>query len=115
LTRSPTDCFHAATWIFVFVGTWLAIKAWKDGRLAPPWRTHIGLLLAGWGSFNLVEGVVDHHVLRVHHVRDDVPEPLPWDLGFSPSACCWWRWAFSSSTAAARSRLDVQRPPPSRT
>jgi uncharacterized membrane protein len=74
--------FHAATWIFVFVGTWLAIKAWKDGRLAPPWRTHIGLLLAGWGSFNLVEGVVDHHVLRVHHVRDDVPEPLPWDLGF---------------------------------
>jgi len=40
------------------------------------------LLLAGWGGFNVVEGVVDHHVLRVHHVRDDVASPLPWDIGF---------------------------------
>jgi uncharacterized membrane protein len=74
--------FHAATWMLVFTGTWLAIKAWQQGRLAPPWRLHVGLLLAGWGTFNLVEGVVDHHILRVHHVRDDVASPLPWDLGF---------------------------------
>jgi uncharacterized membrane protein len=32
--------------------------------------------------FNVVEGIVDHHILTVHHVRDDVEEPLPWDLGF---------------------------------
>jgi uncharacterized membrane protein len=74
--------FHAATWVFVFVGMWLAIRAWQEGRLAPPWSTHIGLLLAGWGAFNLVEGIVDHHLLRIHHVRDDVADPLPWDLGF---------------------------------
>ena len=30
----------------------------------------------------MVEGVVDHHLLQVHHVRDDVTSPLPWDLGF---------------------------------
>lgn len=35
----------------------------------------------GWGLGNLVEGIVDHHVLRVHHVRDDVTNPLAWDLG----------------------------------
>ena len=74
--------FHAVSWVVVFIGTWLAIKAWQEGRLAPPWRTHVGLLLTGWGAFNVVEGVVDHHLLRVHHVRDDVPSPLPWDLGF---------------------------------
>jgi uncharacterized membrane protein len=74
--------FHAATWALVFIGTWMAIKAWQRGRLAPPWRLHVGLLLAGWGTFNFVEGVVDHHILRVHHVRDDVASPLPWDLGF---------------------------------
>ena len=34
------------------------------------------------GAFNLVEGLVDHHLLRVHHVRDDVGSPLSWDLGF---------------------------------
>jgi uncharacterized membrane protein len=41
-----------------------------------------GWLLVGWGSFNLIEGVVDHEILRIHHVRDDVAHPLPWDLGF---------------------------------
>ena len=74
--------FHAATWVLVVAGTVLAIRAWQEGRLAPPWRVHLGLLLAGWGTFNVVEGIVDHHVLRVHHVRDDVATPLPWDLGF---------------------------------
>ncbi len=74
--------FHAATWVLVFIGMWLAIQAWRRGRMAPPWRTHIGLLLVGWGAFNVVEGVVDHHLLQVHHVRDDVASPLPWDLGF---------------------------------
>jgi uncharacterized membrane protein len=74
--------FHAATWVLVIVGSALTLRAWQAGRLAPPWRVHIGLLLAGWGAFNVVEGLVDHHLLRVHHVRDDVSSPLPWDLGF---------------------------------
>jgi uncharacterized membrane protein len=25
-------------------------------------------MLAGWGAFNLVEGVIDHHLLHLHHV-----------------------------------------------
>jgi uncharacterized membrane protein len=29
-----------------------------------------------------VEGLVDHLVLGVHHVRDDIGAPLGWDLGF---------------------------------
>ena len=52
------------------------------GSPRAPWRVHVGLLLVGWGGFNLVEGLVDHHLLRIHHVRDDVGSPLPWDLGF---------------------------------
>ena len=46
------------------------------------WRRFLGLLLAGWGIFNVVEGVVDHHVLSLHHVRDDVTDPRWWDAGF---------------------------------
>jgi uncharacterized membrane protein len=51
-------------------------------ELAPPWRTHFGLLLAGWGTFNLVEGLIDHQLLGIHHVRDDLGGPLGWDLAF---------------------------------
>jgi uncharacterized membrane protein len=40
-----------------------------------PWsgRLLVGLALAGWGTFNLVEGVIDHHVLGIHHVKAGAP------------------------------------------
>jgi uncharacterized membrane protein len=39
-------------------------------------------MLVGWGLFNLVEGIVDHQLLGIHHVRDDLGGPLSWDLSF---------------------------------
>jgi uncharacterized membrane protein len=74
--------FHVATWILVAVGSWLMLRAWQEGRAAPPWRTHLGLVLAGWGIFNVVEGLIDHQILGIHHVRDDLGRPIGWDLGF---------------------------------
>jgi uncharacterized membrane protein len=29
-----------------------------------------------------VEGLIDHELLGIHHVRDDLGAPLGWDLGF---------------------------------
>ena len=74
--------FHVATWFLVLAGSITAITAWRAGRLAPNWRFHFGLVIAGWGIFNVVEGLVDHQILGVHHVRDDLGGPLSWDLGF---------------------------------
>jgi uncharacterized membrane protein len=74
--------FHVVTWALVFAGTLTMLVAWRQGRLAPSWSFHIGLLLAGWGIFNIVEGLVNHHLLGVHHVRDDLGAPLGWDLAF---------------------------------
>ena len=74
--------FHAGTWVLVLAGVLLLARAWRRGEPAPPPRAQLGLLLAGWGAFNLVEGVVDHLVLGVHHVRDDLGGPLGWDLAF---------------------------------
>jgi uncharacterized membrane protein len=36
----------------------------------------------GWGGFNLVDGIVNHLILQVHHVRDDLGGPMSWDLGY---------------------------------
>ena len=74
--------FHVLSWVFVFTGTVAMVASWQQGRLAPTWRFQLGLLLAGWGLFNLVEGIIDHQILGVHHVRDDLGGPLSWDLGF---------------------------------
>jgi uncharacterized membrane protein len=74
--------FHLGTWIIVAVAMTMTVASWRTGALAPPWGLHIGLLLAGWGAFNVVEGAVDHQLLDLHHVRDDLGGPLSWDLGF---------------------------------
>ena len=74
--------FHVATWVFVVAGMLLALRAWQRRELAPPWRGQLGLLFIGWGFFNLVEGLIDHQILGIHHVRDDLGAPLGWDLAF---------------------------------
>jgi uncharacterized membrane protein len=77
--------FRASTWVFVAVGMALLVRARQHGDLAPPSRFNVGWLLAGWGTFNVIEGLVDHHLLTVHHVRDDVEDPLCGVSASSPS------------------------------
>lgn len=77
--------FHVATWVFVAAGAWLLYRAWRTGRLAAAPRAQIGMMLAGWGAFNLAEGLVNHQLLGIHHVRDDLGAPLGWDLAFLAS------------------------------
>jgi uncharacterized membrane protein len=74
--------FHVLAWIVVVVAMVLTLRQWRRGRLSPSYRFHGGGMLLGWGLFNLVEGAVDHHLLGLHHVRDDLGAPLAWDLGF---------------------------------
>lgn len=74
--------FHAVTWILVAAGIALLWRVLGAGGLRRTWRGLLGWILVGWGAFNLVEGVIDHHLLRIHRVRPDAANPLAWDLGF---------------------------------
>lgn len=74
--------FHAAAWVLAFAGSVATVVAWRQGRLAPSWSYHFGLVVAGFGVFNILDGIVNHWLLGVHHVRDDLGAPLAWDLGF---------------------------------
>jgi uncharacterized membrane protein len=85
LNTAADGFFHLATWVATIAGMVTALVAWRQGRIAPSWSFHLGLVLAGWGLFNLVEGLIDHQLLGVHHVRDDLGAPLSWDLAFLAS------------------------------
>lgn len=39
-------------------------------------------MLAGWGLFNFVEGLIDHQILGIHHVLPGHPNQLVFDLLF---------------------------------
>ncbi len=63
--------FHASTYMATLAGLLILAQRVRSG-LAWSTRVLIGLLLAGWGTFNLVEGVIDHHILGIHHVKADM-------------------------------------------
>lgn len=76
--------FHAATYVFVVIGL---VLLWRSAhRRHLEWSTKllVGTMLMGFGIFNLVEGVIDHQILGIHHVNETVPRSqwLWWDMGF---------------------------------
>ncbi|MEH2074094.1 MAG: DUF2243 domain-containing protein [Nostoc sp.] len=73
--------FHTLNWVFTVIGLVLLWRA--GGRDDVPWssQTFIGSILIGIGLFDLVEGLIDHQILGVHHVKSG-PNQLAWDLGF---------------------------------
>lgn len=73
--------FHAVAWLVTSLGVaqlWSAVRKpevrWSNSAFG-------GSLLLGWGLFNLVEGVIDHHWLAIHHVHPGANEAA-WDIGF---------------------------------
>ena len=69
--------FHLATWAITVTGVFMMWSAAHHRTLPRSAAVFIGEMLFGWGMFNLVEGVIDHHVLELHHVRDmPMHEPL---------------------------------------
>ncbi len=74
--------FHAATYLATLLGLWLLWRAIPELPAPPPGSLLAGLLLMGWGAFNLVEGVIDHVLLGLHQVREDSAHQGMWDLAF---------------------------------
>ena len=69
--------FHVATLGITVIGVFMLWSAAHGGTLPQTASALIGEMLFGWGLFNLVEGVIDHHLLNLHHVRDmPIHEPL---------------------------------------
>jgi uncharacterized membrane protein len=74
--------FHVVCWLAVLIG--LAILYSRiTHRRRRVWTSRAlwGWVIVGWGVFNLVEGLVDHQILGIHHVRSG-PHQIWWDLGF---------------------------------
>lgn len=76
--------FHASTYVFVVIGLVILWRAAHRQHLWWSGKMLAGSMLMGFGLFNVVEGIVDHHVLKLHHVNETVPPEqwIYWDVGF---------------------------------
>ncbi|MDO8462287.1 MAG: DUF2243 domain-containing protein [Deltaproteobacteria bacterium] len=74
--------FHAAVWIMTAMGLVFLWHAGQRRDVCWSGRTFLGSLMAGWGLFNIVEGLIDHQFLGLHHVYEYSDNKIPWDIGF---------------------------------
>ena len=97
--------FHTATWVLTLGGLLLVWIGAQRGRWG--FRPFIGALLMGFGLFNLIEGVLSHVLLGIHHVNETVPREqwLWWDLGF----LLWGAAMLAAGYGLYRSRVAARR------
>ncbi|MCW3079443.1 MAG: hypothetical protein JWR87_873 [Segetibacter sp.] len=65
--------FHFFCLIVVLVGVALMWKLLKRNDINNSGKLLTGGLILGWGVFNIVEGVIDHQLLKLHNVMEQSP------------------------------------------
>jgi uncharacterized membrane protein len=74
--------FHAFCLVVVLVGIVFLWKAMKRADTNKSGNLLAGGLLYGWGLFNIVEGIIDHQILKLHNVREITNNVEGWNYGF---------------------------------
>lgn len=74
--------FHAFSLIVTVIGIILLWKLLHRKNIDRSGRLLAGGFLLGWGLFNIVEGSIDHHILKLHNVREVAVNKELWNYGF---------------------------------
>ena len=67
--------------IFGIIFLWYSQSSKDKDYLLSHKRSFIGLVFIGFGGFNTIEGIINHHILQMHHVIE-VADPFMFDLTF---------------------------------
>jgi len=73
--------FHALDFGLTVTGIILLWRAGSHENVDWSSETFFGSILIGAGLFDVIEGLIDHQILGIHHVKPG-PNQLIWDLGF---------------------------------
>ena len=77
--------FHFFTLVTTLVGIYLLWRLSRRTDINKSGYLLSGGLLSGWGLFNLVEGVINHQILKLHNVYEYTPTPDVYNYSFLAS------------------------------
>lgn len=77
--------FHLLTLIAVIIGVVSLTRLLNKKNINSSPKLVWGGFFAGWGLFNLVEGIIHHHILQFHNVKEISQFPEIWNYGFLAS------------------------------
>ncbi len=73
--------FHVFCWTMTLIGVLVLAHAKGTERCVAVTKPLIASMFIGWGLFNVVEGLIDHQILGLHHVHPGAGQ-VAWDVGF---------------------------------
>lgn len=108
--------FHAGAWLAVLVGVlWL----WRRSRRSDgsgQWTALVAAMIAGWGLFNVVEGLLNHYIFSLHHVRPG-PNQATYDITFliisvllAIGGLAWYRRTTRSARRVVSDEMATRSP-----
>lgn len=74
--------FHLLMYAVLAAGLALLCKARRDFARDGAGRYLLATTLLGFGAFNVLDSVVFHWILQIHHIRMDAANPLLWDAAW---------------------------------
>jgi uncharacterized membrane protein len=74
--------FHGFCLLVVIAGIIMLFKTLGRTNINRSARLLSGGLFTGWALFNIIEGVIDHHILKLHNVREFTTVIDVWNFGF---------------------------------
>lgn len=74
--------FHAFCLIVAIIGICLMFRLLLRKDIIVTKTAFNGGLILGWGIFNIVEGIIDHQILKLHNLREITTNVLAWNYGF---------------------------------
>jgi uncharacterized membrane protein len=80
LENTQDGFFHLGLWLALLVGTAMLFRAARSAGSAGSGRVLLGSIFAGGGTFNFVEGLLDHQILGIHHVLPGNPHQFLFDM-----------------------------------
>ena len=108
--------FHASTYVFTALGLYILWRYSRKNHIRWSGKLLPGTFLMGFGIFNLVEGIIDHHLLGLHHVNETVPREqwIYWDLAFLVWGAAMLIGGWALLKAGQRETATLHSPEPNR-
>jgi len=97
--------FNACCLVVVITALGMLWRVLAPRRAIPSGRIYFGSLWAGWGLFNVMEGLLDHQILQLHHVyQRDSDQFMLWDTVYLACGVLFLLigWGLVRSTPAYR-------------
>lgn len=74
--------FHVAMYAIGAIGLWLLWQSRAQFSAPGSGRRFASTLFIGFGAWHLLDAVLNHWILGLHHIKENDPNWLAWDLAF---------------------------------